>query len=156
MKLDFSSKGKLKVDMQHCIKDMLRDFPVEFKNTDAVLTPANENLFSVDNGETIDKTKSEQHHTFVAKGSFVSKRGRPNMQPATSESCTQVQEPNEGDQTNLLKLMKCSNNTKEPVLVLSTNNLKCIDWHADAAFAVHPDCKSHAGTMLSVSAVQQM
>ena len=81
MKLDFSSKGKLKVDMRHCVKDMLEDFPVKFKSTDTVLTPANNDLFSVDNSKAIDKTQAEQHCTFVAKGSFVSKRGRPNMQP---------------------------------------------------------------------------
>ena len=56
MKLDSSSKGKLKVDMRHCTKSMLEDFPVKFKSTDTVLTPANENLFSVDSIKAIDKT----------------------------------------------------------------------------------------------------
>ena len=45
---NFSSKGKLKVDMWCCIKDTLEDFPVKSQSTDTVLTPANKNLFSVD------------------------------------------------------------------------------------------------------------
>ena len=85
----------------------------------------------------------------MAKGLFVSKRGRPDTQPAMAGSCTQVQEPNEGDWTKLLKLVKCSNGTKESVLVLSTKDLKCVKWHVDAAFAVHPDCKSHTGAMMT-------
>ena len=103
MKLDFSSKGKLKIDMQHHIKDMSEDFPVKLKSTDTALTPANESLFSVDNSKPVDKSQAEQCHTFVAKGLFVSKRGRPDTQPATAGSCTQAQEPNEGDWTKVVK-----------------------------------------------------
>ena len=47
-------------------------------------------------------------------------------------------------------MMKCSNGTKELVLVLSAKTLKVIKWHVDAAFAVHPDCKSHTGAMMTV------
>ena len=70
---------------------MLEDFPVEFKSVDTALTPANKNLFSADISETVDKTRREQCHAFVAKGLFVSKRGRPNTQPAMAGSCAQVQ-----------------------------------------------------------------
>ena len=83
--------------MQCHVKDVSKDFPVELKSADAVLTPANKKPISVDNGETLDKTMSEQCHTFVAKGLFVSKKGRPDTQPATAGSCSQAQEPIEGD-----------------------------------------------------------
>ena len=52
--------------------------------------------------------------------------------------------------TKLLKTIKHLNGTKELVLVLSADNLKCIKWHVDAAFAVHPDCKSHTGAMMTM------
>ena len=61
------------------------------------------------------------------------------MQPMTAGSCAQAQEPNKGDWTKSLKLVKCLNGTKELVLVVITQNLKCIKWHVDAAFAVHLD-----------------
>ena len=56
MKLDFSAKGKLEVDMRHHVKDTVEDFPCDFKSTDTVLTPANKHLLSVDNGKLLDKT----------------------------------------------------------------------------------------------------
>ena len=56
MKLDFSAKGKLKVDMRCHVKDVAEDFPCDFKSTDTVLTPANKNSFSVDNDKLLDET----------------------------------------------------------------------------------------------------
>jgi len=143
MKLDFSTKVKLKFDVRHCIKDVVEDFPCDFKSTDTVLTPANKNLFSTDNGKSLDKTQAEQCHTFAAKGLLVSKRGRPNIQPTMAGPCTRVQMPNEGDWTKLAKMMKHSNGTKESVLVSSAKTPTVIKWCVDTAFAVHPDCKSH-------------
>ena len=46
--------------------------------------------------------------------------------------------------------MKCLNSATELVLVSSINNLKCIKWHVDAAFAVHPDHKSHTGATMAM------
>ena len=56
-----------------------------------------------------------------------------------------IQEPNEGDRTKLFELVKCLNNTKELVLVFRAKGLKCAKWCVDAAFAMHPDHKSHPG-----------
>ena len=73
------------------------------------------------------------------------------MQPAAAGLRIQVQEPNEGDWTKLSKMMKHLNGTKELVLVSSAKTLECVKWHVDAALAVHPDCKSHTGALVSVS-----
>ena len=59
-----------------------------------------------------------------------------------------IQEPNEGDQTKLFELVKCLNSTKELVLVSKAKGLKCAKWCVDAAFAVHPDHKSHPGAVM--------
>jgi len=55
----------------------------------------------------------------------------------------QIQEPNEGDWTKLFELVKCSNSTKE-----RAKDLKCAKWCVDAAFAMHPDHKSHPGAVM--------
>ena len=57
----------------------------------------------------------------------------------------QIQEPNEGDWTKLFELVKGSNSTKELALVFRAKVLKCAKWCVDAAFAMHPDHKSHPG-----------
>ena len=45
----------------------------------------------------------------------------------------------------MLKLVKCSNGAKESVLVSSAKDSKHAKWCVDAAFAMHPDHKSHPG-----------
>ena len=44
MKMDFTEKGKVKVDMSDYIESMVDDFPVEFKPEDIVASPATEDL----------------------------------------------------------------------------------------------------------------
>ena len=41
--------------------------------------------------------------------------------------------------------MKFLYGTKEDVLTLGINSANIVKWYADAAFAVHPDMKSHTG-----------
>jgi len=60
----------------------------------------------------------------------------------------QIQEPNEGDWTKLFELVKCSNSTKELVLVFRAKCFKCAKWCVDTAFAMHPDHKSHPGAVM--------
>ena len=59
--------------------------------------------------------------------------------------CTRVKGPNESDWEKLVRLMKYLNGTKDKILTLSVDNLRCIKWYVDAAFAVHTDYKSHTG-----------
>ena len=42
-------------------------------------------------------------------------------------------------------MMKYLNGTQNDTLILSTDDLHVIKWYVDAAFAVHPDFKSHTG-----------
>ena len=55
MILDYSTKGEVKVDMRYYVKNMLKEFPIKLKSTDTTMTPANENLFNVDNSKNLDK-----------------------------------------------------------------------------------------------------
>ena len=49
------------------------------------------------NSPKLDDERKGIFHTFVAKGSFLSKRGRPGIQPTIAALCTRVQDPNESD-----------------------------------------------------------
>ena len=46
--------------------------------------------------------------------------------------------------------MKYLNGTMELVLTLRANNLHILLWYVDAAFAVHPNFRSHSGGMLTM------
>ena len=150
MTLDYSEKGKVKVDMRNYIKSMIEYFPTKLNENDVVSTPANENLFKKDNSKQLDQKKAEIFHTVVAKGLFVSKRARPDIQPTIAVLCTRVKDSNEGDWKKLLRLMKYLNGTREMVLTLSADNASIIKWYVDVAFAVHPDFKSHTGIIMKM------
>ena len=150
MTLDYSEKGKVKVDMRNYVKSMIEYFPTKLNENDVVSTPANENLFKKDNSKQLDQKKAEIFHTVVAKGLFVSKRARPDIQPTIAVLCTRVKDSNEGDWKKLLRLMKYLNGTREMVLTLSADNISIIKWYVDVAFAVHPDFKSHTGIIMKM------
>ena len=48
--------------------------------------------------------------------------------------------------------MKFLNVTINNILILSTKKgIMCLLWYIDAAFAVHPDFKSHTGVVMKLS-----
>jgi hypothetical protein len=63
---------------------------------------------------------------------------------------TRVRDPGEQDWFKLCKVLGFLKETKDDVLTLSLSNEKEIIWHVDAAFAVHPDMKSHTGATMSL------
>ena len=96
------------------------------------------------------KDKPELFHTFVAKGLFVCKRARPDIQPAIAYLTTRVREPDEQDWFKLVKMLNYLNNTQDDVLTLNADESFNVTWHLDAAFAVHNDKKSHTGATMSL------
>jgi hypothetical protein len=67
MTFDFSKTGKVKIDMIDYMEAMVDYFYINFKPGDTALTPAAEDLFAEGNSIELDKQRSEEFHTFVAK-----------------------------------------------------------------------------------------
>jgi hypothetical protein len=86
----------------------------------------------------------------VAKGLFLCKRARPDIQPAIAYLTTRVKAPTEQDWFKLMKMMAFLNQTKHDVLILNINESRNIIWHLDAAFAVHNDKRSHTGATMTL------
>jgi hypothetical protein len=145
MTFDFSVKGKVIIDMIDYMESMVDDFSTKFKPNETAPTPAPEDLFAEGEGEPLEKQRAEEFHTFVAKGLFACKRARPDIHPTIAVLCTRVKQPNEDDWKKLHRLMKYINGTRKDKLILAADNLHVIKWYVDAAFAVHPDFKSHTG-----------
>jgi hypothetical protein len=88
MKLDFTDSTMVKINMVDYFKTMVRDFPEEIATSKY---PWNENLFKIDeHSPALRKDKRETFHAFVAKGLFVCKRARPDIQPAIALLATRV------------------------------------------------------------------
>jgi hypothetical protein len=112
--------------------------------------PAGDNLFNLGTRAKLDTKRSEIFHTFVAKGLFLCKRARPDIQQAFLVLCTRVRDPNQADWEKLIRFMNYLNGTKGENLTLSADNLRGVKWYVDVSFVVHPDFKSHTGTMMTL------
>lgn len=145
MTFDFSTKGKVKIDMIDYMERMVDDFSTKFKPSDTAPSPAAEDLFAAGDGEALEEQRAKEFHTFVAKGIFACRRARPDIHSAIALLSTRVSKPNEDDWRKLHRLLKYINGSRKDKLILAADDLHVIKWYVDCAFAVHPDFKSHTG-----------
>jgi len=155
MILDYSVPGKVKISMKDYIDSMLKEFPHmdEVNQLKEVKTPAAEHLFTVNNkAPKLSPERKETFHTTVAKGLFLCKRARPDLQPTVPFLCTRVKDPDEDDWKKLLRMLKFLQATRNDELTLEAEKgeLVVCKWYPDAAFAVHSDYKSHTGAVLTL------
>jgi hypothetical protein len=156
MTIDYSEDGKVKIYMKEYIRNMLAEFKgkPEVDNLKKVTTPAASHLFNVNpKGVKLSDTWKDEFHTTVAKALFLCKRTRPDIQPTVPFLCTRVKEPDEDDWKKLLRMMKYLSQTIDLELTLEADgdaDVILCKWYPDAAFAVHPDCKSHTGAVLTL------
>jgi hypothetical protein len=158
MELDYRKRGELIINMTKYVDNMINEFPLKRGKKDVAKTPAADSLFNLGTGAKLDTKRSEIFHTFVAKGLFLCKRARPNIQQAISVLCTRVKDLNQADWEKLMRVMKYLNVTRSEYLTLSVGDLRVVKWYVDASFAVHPNFKSHHGAvmMLGKGAMQSI
>jgi hypothetical protein len=148
MELDYRKQGELKVNMTKYVENKINKFPVKLGKKDVGKTPAADNLFNLGTGAKLDMKRSKILHMFMAKGLFLCKRARPNIQQAILVLCMRVKDPNQADWEKLMRVMKYLNGTRNEYLTLSAKDLRVVKWYVDASFAVHPDFKSHTGAVM--------
>ena len=141
-------KGYLEIDTRAYVQDMLDTFPMKFDADTKCSNPAKGTLFETGNTADLPKDQANLFHTMVAKGLYVCKRGRPDIQPVIAVLCTRVRKPTKHDWDALVQLMKflfvTRNDTRK---IDTTQSLAVQNWMIDASFAVHPDFKSHTGAV---------
>jgi hypothetical protein len=149
MLLDYSEPGYVKLNMIAYLEKVLEEMPEDMDGTAS--SPAAEYLFKViDGAEVLDEATSIFFHATVAKLLFLCKRGRPDIQTAIAFLCTRVKEPTKHDYNKLARVIKYLRKTRDLVLRLSADNLNVVKWWIDAAYAVHPDMRSHTGGTMSM------
>ena len=126
MKLDFTCKGKVKVNMVEYTKEIIKDF-VDIITGGAAI-PAASHLFDVnDKGKLLVEDLAREFHTTVAKLLFLCKRARPDIQVPVAFLTTRVREPQMDDWKKLVRVLKYLNDTVDMVLTLSANSLTKIN-----------------------------
>ena len=80
MTLDYSVDGEVKINRVDYVEKMVTKFPSDSLQGSKVSSPASENLFKVDKrSPKLDAESAEMFHSFVLKGLFAAKRGRPDV-----------------------------------------------------------------------------
>ena len=105
---------------------MWREFSKKYELKSTAPTPANDNLFKLDDSPKLDQEWKEDFHTYVARGLFASKRGRPNMCLTILVLTTRVHKPNTSNWGKLLCYMQFVKGSKDKKLRLSADNLHLI------------------------------
>ena len=85
---------------------MLDEFLIKIEKSHSVASLETENLFNVDRSNTLHKNKTELLYTTVARGLFLCKIYRPDINHTIAVLCTRVKHSNQGDRKNLSRLMK--------------------------------------------------
>ena len=71
--------GKVEIDTIECVINMLKEFPVKFKEMLENVTPTGMDLFGEDNSKKLNMEMKTTFHQTVAQGPFVCKRARPDI-----------------------------------------------------------------------------
>ena len=81
MTFKYKKDGTLEVRMESHVEGFIKNCPEINENPGVVTTPAAKNLFNIDGqSESFDSKQKEAFHLCVAKGLFIGKRVRPNIQ----------------------------------------------------------------------------
>ena len=108
-------------------------------------------LFDVrDDVKVLDEKKAVIFHNMVARGLFLCKRARPDIQTAVAFLATRVSQPDIDDWKKLCRMINYLRGTKGLVLTLRANDAWVLKWFVDAAYGVHRDMKGHTGAALTL------
>jgi len=97
----------------------------------------------------LPKKLADIFHSVVAKLLWTSKRARPDIETAISSLCTRVKAPTVEDRGKLKHLLLFLNQTLDDRRIIGADNLSELYTWIDAAYAVHPDMRSHTGGAMS-------
>ena len=107
-------------------------------------------LFNVrEDAELLDKEKSEVFHSVVAKLLYIMKRTRPDLEPTVAFLSTRVSCSTVDDWNKLKRLLQFIKGTINDKRIIGANGLNDLLTWVDAAYAVHPNMRSHTGGCMS-------
>ena len=110
--------------MSDYVKEMIEEFGKDINmGKGKANTPAAEHLFEIrDTADKLNQELASKYHTFTAKGLFLCKRARPDIQTTIAFLTTRVQNPDTDDYKKLVRLMRYLQNTKDLVLTIKADN----------------------------------
>ena len=151
MMLYCSKRGVVLLDMTEYAKKILNDF--DFDLGEAKLSaPAANHLFNMreEGVKKLDEKRKQTLHTYAAKGLFVCKRERPDIQVPIAFLSTRVKDPDEDDWNKLIRMMNYLKGAQNLVLTLDTRNFNIIKWFINTSHAVHDNMRGYTGIAMKI------
>jgi hypothetical protein len=147
---DFSSQGKVKINMTQYVSKIIKEFPGEILGKRATL--AGDHLFKVrEDGTKLNEEQADVFHHTVYQLLFAANQARRDFQAAVSFLTTRVKDPDEDDWGNLRQVFKYLNGTKHLKLTLEVNQLKfAVHWYIDGSHHIHKDCRGQTGFLVTL------
>jgi hypothetical protein len=144
--INFDERHKMKFTMIDYLEDILSEMPNDMEGI--ALTPAQDDLFTVDESSPLLNTKdADFYHRTAARLLFAAKKARPDLQVAVAYMCTRVKAPMVSGYHKLGCTIKYLSGT---IVVLGWDGTGLLTWSVDSSFAIHNDMRSHTGAVLSL------
>ena len=153
MKIDLDRVNKrVEIDTSHHIEEALVMFEQGGDEVQGqVANPGNSQFFKVkETSKPLDSRKADIFHSTVAKLLFTGKRGRPDLEPYVAYLCTRVSKSTTDDWTKLRRVLQFAKQTVKDKRIIGAKSLTELYTWVDAAYATHPDMRSHTGGMMSL------
>ena len=148
MNIKYTGQGTAIITMKQYLKEAIAESGMEITRDAA--TPARKCLLEVDNASPKLTTKeAEVFHSVVAKLLYVSIRGRADLLLAIAFLCTRVSKSTQQDKAKLKRVLQYIRGSLNEEYIIGADDMGKMRTWVDAAFAVHPDMKSHTGGVIS-------
>ncbi|KAI2510045.1 Reverse transcriptase (RNA-dependent DNA polymerase) [Fragilaria crotonensis] len=148
MKIRYTGKGTAVITMKQYLEEALSECGMDIVHK--ATTPAQRNLFDVnENSPPLEKTEGIIFHSVCAKLLYVSLRARVDILLPIAFLCTRVTKSTQQDQSKLKRVLEYLKGHMDDEYVLGADDMGRLRTWVDAAFAVHPDMKSHTGGVIS-------
>jgi hypothetical protein len=148
MLIKYTGKGTAVITMKEYLKEALVESGMDI--TRSVATPALRDLFDVDNNSPLlERSEAESFHSVTAKLLYVSTRARVDLLLAIAFLCTRVSKSTKQDRDKLRRVLEYIHGSMDHEYTIGADDMGRMMTWVDAAFAVHPDMKSHTGGVIS-------
>ena len=148
MNIKYTKERTAVITMKEYLREAIAESGLEV--TKSVVTPANRELFEVDEGATLlTKLETERFHSVTAKLLYVSLRARPDLLLPIAFLSTRVSKSTTQDQGKLQRVLQYIHGTMNLEYTIGADDLGCFRTWVDASYAVHPDMRSHTGGAMS-------
>ena len=146
MKISIKNK-KVHINMSEQIQEIIDGFSEKIEGT--VSTPATRHLMDInDSSNNLNKARSEEFHTTVARLLYLTKRARPDIETSVAFLTTRVSKATDEDWDKLRRVLIFLKQTMYDDRIIACDSLESVFTWIDAAHAVHSN--SMRGQIISL------